>query len=524
MHNDNPAKFLTRRNIQGDVTGGSTNTGGGGGGSSTTTIVNLAVYCKYVTLTNYDLSGTETVDGESPSNGDRILVANQTDASENGIYIYDSSGDWDRADDLIPALQVSILGGTKQGTIWIVETPSFTVGTDDISIIESAISRKDNSFAGFDAVTSLMTSDIALFQVSSNEIQSATVQDIMDTYGARGLWDAVTIKTADTDVTGTTYTDVSDVSIDLDADSEYEVELLCFCSQAVVNYSGNNIKWAYSGTNEDARFMSYSTVGGSERGTLGDVLQVNTVLSSTPVLTEVKGVIKTTTSGTLKVQVAGGDGTHEVTIHAGSVFKVKKLDTFTNFQASSGEANTGTNVGSGSEVYKSMSGTALQFRTLTEGTGITLTENTNDIEIAVDSGGFYDGSVVVSVDESVTGNTLTDSTYLTVSLDATSTYLIRAVLYLDDNASSNQPKGNFAYTGTIDYSGIRKNTGSYIVGITTANTLGGDFNKAKGWLNEVTGMITTTTSGTFKLQFANQFGTGTVYLRKGSVMYYKKVI
>lgn len=531
MHNELQSKQISKRNIIGDVTGGRTDTGGGVGGSSTTP-VNLAVYCMYVTLTNYDLNGTETVDGESPSNGDRILVANQTDAKQNGIYVYNSSGAWTRATDLVPALQITILGGTKQGTIWVVETPTFSIGTDNISIIESAISRKDESFSlGFTPVTSLMTSDIALFQVSSNEIRSATVQDIMDTYGARGLWDAVTIKTADTRVTGTTWGDVADITIDLDADSEYEWEFISLSTSKVSTVTdGTFLQWVYSGTLEYGEYFT-----NRDSGDAGEVINswINATVFAktsgsdttiTPGVDITNGLIKTTTSGTLKAQIKGWNSSNIATIHAGSVFKVKKLDTFTNFQPSSGEANTGVNVGGEKEVYKSMSGTALQFRTLKEGANVTLTQNTNDITIDVAGGGFYDGSVHCTADESVTGNTLTDSTYLTVSLDATSTYLIRAVLYLDDNATSNQPQGKFAYTGTIDYSGIRNKAGNYMIDITTSNTIGGDFNKAKGWLNEVNGMITTTTGGTFKLQFANQFGTGTVYLRKGSILYYKKVL
>ena len=189
----------------------------------------------------------------------------------------------------------------------------------------------------------------------------------------------------------------------------------------------------------------------------------------------------------------------------------------------SGEANTGTNVGTGAEVYKSMSGTALQHRTLVAGTGINITENTDEIEIESTASGFYDGFAVCTADESVTGNTLTDSAYLTVSLDATSTYLIRAVLYLDTNGSAQQPKGNFAYTGTIDYSGLKNYNGTYKSSITDSNALY-TATTSKGYLNELTGMITTTTSGTFKLKFANTYGTGTVYLRKGSILYYKKVL
>lgn len=178
MHNFNQSKILTSRNIISDVNGGQTNIVGGGS-SSTSTAVTLAVYCNYVTLENYDLSGAETVDGESPSNGNRILVANQTDASENGIYTYSSSGAWERVDGLSAGNQITILGGTKQGTIWVVETASFVIGTDNISIIESSISRKDESFSlGFDAVSSLMSMDKFIVQSSDNVLRVAEINDI----------------------------------------------------------------------------------------------------------------------------------------------------------------------------------------------------------------------------------------------------------------------------------------------------------------------------------------------------------
>jgi len=50
------------------------------------------------TTQNITLSGLTTVDGVSLSEGDRILVKNQTDASENGIYSA-TTGNWGRTED-----------------------------------------------------------------------------------------------------------------------------------------------------------------------------------------------------------------------------------------------------------------------------------------------------------------------------------------------------------------------------------------------------------------------------------------
>lgn len=52
-----------------------------------------------------------------------------------------------------------------------------------------------------------------------------------------------------------------------------------------------------------------------------------------------------------------------------------------------GESNTGTNTGSGSKVYKQKSGVTFEFRTLTGGSNVTVTENSNDIEISANVAG-----------------------------------------------------------------------------------------------------------------------------------------
>jgi hypothetical protein len=51
-----------------------------------------------VSVSNIGLSGLSTVNGYTPSSGDRILVIGQTNATQNGVYIASASG-WSRATD-----------------------------------------------------------------------------------------------------------------------------------------------------------------------------------------------------------------------------------------------------------------------------------------------------------------------------------------------------------------------------------------------------------------------------------------
>jgi hypothetical protein len=69
------------------------------------------------TTENITLSNTQTIDGVSVNAGDRVLVKNQTTASQNGIYNVVASGAWTRSEDLqvgddASSISVCVLNGT----------------------------------------------------------------------------------------------------------------------------------------------------------------------------------------------------------------------------------------------------------------------------------------------------------------------------------------------------------------------------------------------------------------------------
>lgn len=64
------------------------------------------------------------------------------------------------------------------------------------------------------------------------------------------------------------------------------------------------------------------------------------------------------------------------------------------YAALGGEVNTASNVGGGAELFKQKSGVDLQFRTLTAGTNITLTQNANHVVINATGGGGSGGETL----------------------------------------------------------------------------------------------------------------------------------
>lgn len=95
------------------------------------------------TTANITLSGAQTIDGVSVTAGMRVLVKNQSTASQNGVYIA-ASGSWTRATDfdadsdvtngaLIPVKA----GGTANGSLFfLMLTADPTIGTTSISFTQ----------------------------------------------------------------------------------------------------------------------------------------------------------------------------------------------------------------------------------------------------------------------------------------------------------------------------------------------------------------------------------------------------
>ena len=122
--------------------------------------------------TNITLSGAQSIDGVSVVAGERVLVKNQTDQSQNGIYVA-ATGAWSRApdadtwDDLVSAL-VFIESGTQAGTAWYCPIqPGGTLGT-------TAITWSNFSIAGTYYAGTGLTLTANTFSITNTGVAAAT--------------------------------------------------------------------------------------------------------------------------------------------------------------------------------------------------------------------------------------------------------------------------------------------------------------------------------------------------------------
>lgn len=99
---------------------------------------------KAATTTNITLYGAQTIDGVNVQAGDRVLVKDQTNQAQNGIYIV-QSGAWMRApdadtwDELVNAAVFVMQGATNgdKGFVCTVD-PGGTLGTTPITFVQFA--------------------------------------------------------------------------------------------------------------------------------------------------------------------------------------------------------------------------------------------------------------------------------------------------------------------------------------------------------------------------------------------------
>ena len=122
--------------------------------NSVATGLNVVASVLVATTGNIVLSGLTTVDGILLTNGNRVLVKNQTTGSTNGIYVATGTT-WSRAADFNfnPPGEISngdlipVVSGTSNGnTIWVLTTPNPVVSGNSLNF--SLFSKTSSVIAG----------------------------------------------------------------------------------------------------------------------------------------------------------------------------------------------------------------------------------------------------------------------------------------------------------------------------------------------------------------------------------------
>lgn len=132
--------------------------------------------CRVATTANIALSGLQTVDGVVLAADDRVLVKNQTNAVDNGIWIvstgvWSRSRDFDSNRDVSEGTQIYVTDGTLNArTGWAIATNNpINVGVDNIVIEQSALVNA----AQLEALEAAATAAAAAAQTAENNAEAA---------------------------------------------------------------------------------------------------------------------------------------------------------------------------------------------------------------------------------------------------------------------------------------------------------------------------------------------------------------
>lgn len=147
--------------------------------------INFHQPVRVATTGNITLSGTQTIDGVALSVGDRVLVKDQTDQKQNGIYVV-ASGAWSRATDAdnTPAGELAggdfslVLEGTVNSGYGYVcsNTSAITIGSSNITYAAFNAAKAVTAGSGLTESTP-GTLDIATGGVTSAMIADGAIVD-----------------------------------------------------------------------------------------------------------------------------------------------------------------------------------------------------------------------------------------------------------------------------------------------------------------------------------------------------------
>jgi hypothetical protein len=150
------------------------------------------------TTANITLSGTQTIDGIALVADDRVLVKDQTDATENGIYVV-AAGAWSRSEDANNTPSGEVTSGmytfTEEGSSnadagFVLQTANpITLDTTSLSFVQFSGAGQIDAGAGLSKTANQLnvgTADVSRVVVNANDIDLAT-------HGTAGTYNGLTV-------------------------------------------------------------------------------------------------------------------------------------------------------------------------------------------------------------------------------------------------------------------------------------------------------------------------------------------
>jgi hypothetical protein len=155
--------------------------------------------CRVATTDPITLSGLQTVDGISLVSNDRVLVKNQTDGAENGIYVV-STGSWTRSIDFNTSDGYQVTAGafmfieegsTNSGSGWMLTTHGpITLGTTPLTFEKFNGLQQITAGAGMNKIGDTLN---VVSQDSSRIVVNTDTIDLATTAVTPGSWNNVTV-------------------------------------------------------------------------------------------------------------------------------------------------------------------------------------------------------------------------------------------------------------------------------------------------------------------------------------------
>ena len=274
--------------------------------------------CAVATLANITLSGLQTIDGYTTLAGDRVLVKNQSNAANNGIYLA-SASTWTRSldanswDELVSAISFIEYGSQAGGAWFCTATPGGTLGVTAVNWSQFTTSATYSAGTGL----TLTGTVFSITPVGTASTYGSATQTPVFTTNASGQVSSVTnttITPAVGSITGLGTGVATALAINTGSAGAFVVNGGAIGTPTSGNFSTGTFTWPTFNQNTTGTAAKATNLVGGAAGSVPyqsatDATTFLAVGSNGQVLTLASGVPSWATPTTGTVTSVGGTGT-----------------------------------------------------------------------------------------------------------------------------------------------------------------------------------------------------------------------